>query len=418
MAMNDWVAKLLQSGPAQPEPAQTEPAKPLYGSNASAIKKNRHIADMLMKGAFDVSPVDHPYGAIARIGAGIVGGMKDREADKLQEQRNLNIAQALGADLSPEQLMSMSAQYESPELMQAARFSYDKGRDAKSDERWRQGFDADQAYRGQQQQNWQQGFSADQARDNRNYGLEREKFDWQKNSPPDPTNDMREYDFYSQQEKAAGREPAPFVDYQTSVKRAGATNINNTVGASEPALRKKLSEKEGESWSGYLDSANVSGSTLQDLGALDELLKVAPQGPVAGRLAEMFPGFSTAGDAAQSIMVRVAPTLRTPGSGSTSDVEYQGMLKSLPRLSNSPGGNAMISSVMRAKAQLNVERGQIVAAYQNGQMDDQIARQKLQELNSRSILSPELKAMLGGDVSSAGSSDIDPLLDKYAPVNQ
>lgn len=359
--------------------------QPLYGNTPTnySIKRRQRLADALRESATDSSPVGHWSQAAARVLNGFVGGMQERRAEKEADQRRQALADSLGGDASPSELRRAGILYEAPELLSVAgdmqgqsnadrAFNYQQGRDARQDARW------------------QQGFNAEQTRDDRNYGLEREKFDWQKNAPPDPTGDMREYE-YSLQNPG-------FADYQTNLKRAGATNVNTTVGGSnETELGKKLSGKEGEAWSGYLDSANVSGGTLQDLDALDELLKVAPQGPIAGRLAEAFPGFSSAGDAVQSIVMRIAPTLRTPGSGSTSDIEYEGMLKSIPRLRNSPQGNAMISGVMRAKQQVNVERGQIVSAYQNRQIDEQTARAKLQELNARSILSPELKAMLGGE---------------------
>lgn len=374
--------------------------KPLFGEipNSSKIKRRQRLADALRANAMDSSPVGHWTQALARGVSGFVGGMEERRAEKESEQRRQMLADALGGNASPGDLRKAAIMYEAPELLNVAgdmqqqsnsdrAFNYQQGRDTREDERW------------------QQGFNHNVNQDNRNFGLEREKFDWQKNAPPTPTDDMREYDYYAEQERAAGRDPAPFMDYQTNVRRAGATNITNSVGAGENSLRKKLSEKEGEGWSGYLDSAAVSGGMMQDMTALDELLKVAPQGPIAGRLAEAFPGFSTAGDAAQSIMLRVAPSLRTPGSGSTSDIEYQGMLQSLPRLSNSPGGNQIISGVMKAKAQLNVERGQIVSAYQNGQIDDQTARAKLQELNQRSIMSPEMKAMLGMGATEAPTDD-------------
>jgi hypothetical protein len=138
-------------------------------------------------------------------------------------------------------------------------------------------------------------------------------------------------------------------------------------------------------------------------------MKVAPQGPLVGRLAQMFPGFSTAGDAFQSVTKRLAPTLRTPGSGSTSDIEYDGMLQSVPRLQNSPGGNQIISQMMRAKSQINIERGEIVAAYQNNQIDDQTARARIRELNRRSIMTPEMKQILRGEV--VGKQDGPGLID-------
>jgi flagellum-specific peptidoglycan hydrolase FlgJ len=215
--------------------------------------------------------------------------------------------------------------------------------------------------------------------------------------PPEAPSDVREYEYYVAQETKAGRQPEPFGQWQRNNKKASATSVNvGGEGGADGALRKKLSEEEGKRWSTLLEGATTAGALQQDMGALDELLKVAPQGPIQGRLANMFPGISSAGDAAKSIISRVAPSLRTPGSGATSDVEYEGMLKSLPSLLNQPAANAAISAAVKAKAALNIERGTIISAYQNEQIDAATARKQLDEINKRSILTPELKSAIEG----------------------
>lgn len=185
----------------------------------------------------------------------------------------------------------------------------------------------------------------------------------------------------------------------------------NTGDAPDAALNKALSTKEGEAWSGYKDAAAVSASNAQDFDVLGELLQQAPQGPIVGRLADTFKGFNAAGDAANSIIKRVAPTLRAPGSGATSDIEYEGMLKSLPSLAQLPEANAMVLSIMQAKAQVNMERGRIVTAYQNGDMTVGQARKAMDDLNSKSIMTPDMrKALLGvggdGNVTPAQSTPV------------
>jgi hypothetical protein len=211
------------------------------------------------------------------------------------------------------------------------------------------------------------------------------------------TDDQREYQFAQSQ----GYEGS-LLDFIMGQKKAGApsTTVNNSISSGESpadaAQRKKLSEAEGERWSALQESGTVAAGLQQDFEALDQLINVVPSGPVEGRLAEAFPGFSSAGDAFQSIVVRVAPSLRTPGSGATSDVEYEGMLKSLPRLRNQPEANAAIAAMMKSKAALNAERAAVVTAYQNEEITAADARRALKELNDRSIMTPELKAALEG----------------------
>lgn len=205
------------------------------------------------------------------------------------------------------------------------------------------------------------------------------------------TDDQREYDAAVKQGYNG-----TLQDWIIQGKKAGATTVS--VGTGDPGdgeLRKSLDKAEGDQWSTYKQAAATSGANQQDFAVLDELMKVAPQGPLTGRLAQAFPGVSSAGDAFQSIVTRIAPTLRAPGSGATSDIEYEGMLRSLPSLRNRPEANAMINQIMKEKANLNIERGQIITRYQTNDITAAEARRQLAELDKVSIISPEMKQALG-----------------------
>jgi hypothetical protein len=43
---------------------------------------------------------------------------------------------------------------------------------------------------------------------------------------PTPTDDMREYNLYVEQAEAAGQAPVPFLEYQTQLRKSGATTID------------------------------------------------------------------------------------------------------------------------------------------------------------------------------------------------
>jgi hypothetical protein len=190
-----------------------------------------------------------------------------------------------------------------------------------------------------------------------------------------------------------------FQQYQQEIAAASRSQTNVTVGGETGTLSKKLDEAEAATLGTYLSAGAQSASAIGDLQMLDEVLTMAPQGPIVGRLAGTFQGVSSAADAAQSIIKRVAPSLRAEGSGSTSDIEYNGMLQSLPSIVNRPEANRAISAMMKAKAQINVERAQIVRAFQNSDRSPQATaamRTALGELDSRSIMTPELRAVLGG----------------------
>ena len=131
----------------------------------------------------------------------------------------------------------------------------------------------------------------------------------------------------------------------------------------------------------------------------------------------MFPGFSSAGAAVQSIVKRLAPTMRAEGSGSTSDIEYNAMLQSLPALENKPEANRMIIEIMKGKAQIDIERATIVSNYQNRDIDATQARKAFIELNKRSIMTSEMKAAIAGltptsATAVSGNAKFNPLTGK------
>lgn len=227
---------------------------------------------------------------------------------------------------------------------------------------------------------------------------------------PKPTSDIQEYEYA----KTQGYQGS-FADFQVAMKKAGAASTNVTVGGeggADAELRKKLSGKEGEAWAGYKEAGTVSSGAMQDMQLIDELIKMAPQGPVQGRLAQAFPGISSAGAAFEGVVKRVAPTLRAPGSGSTSDIEYDGMLRSLPNLSNYTEANVAISEMMKAKARINMERSAIIDRYQNEEIDAKTARREIARLNSQSIMTPQIEAAfdkMGIDVRKPGEDGDAPL---------
>lgn len=189
---------------------------------------------------------------------------------------------------------------------------------------------------------------------------------------------------------------------------SSGTTINNMPGGeSQTELQKKLAGQEADILGKYLTAGNTAGVLKNDLLMLGEVLQYAPQDPITGRLAQMFPGVSSAGAAAQAIINRVAPSLRVEGSGSTSDIEYEGFLRSLVSLMNYPEANDAILGMMLSKAQIDIDRKQIVRDFQNSDQSAAAAqemRSRLSELDNRSIMTPELSQLLARTSGSASGS--------------
>jgi hypothetical protein len=223
--------------------------------------------------------------------------------------------------------------------------------------------------------------------------------------PKEPTADIQNYQFYLQQEIANGRQPDSY-----EVWRLKAARNSTAPQTPNEALMIQLAKDEGTRWS-KLQEAGVKASALSSqFPLIDELLKSAPQGPLVGRLAQAFPGFSNAGAALQSRLMEIAPSLRVEGSGATSDIEYNGMLASLPQLINNPEANSLIAQVMKAKSDINIRRAEIVTLAQNGDISPEQARRELDALNRASIMTPEVRDALGIAVGKEpGTSDVPPM---------
>ena len=141
-------------------------------------------------------------------------------------------------------------------------------------------------------------------------------------------------------------------------------DVTNDMGGGEidpdAALRAGLSEGLVKEFGGYRTAGSAASASLGDLNTLQELAALAPEGPISGRLAQAFPEFNDVAALRDAIVKRVGPSLRAEGSGSTSDIEYQGMLDSLGNMRNTREANAAIIAVMQAKAQFNIARADIV----------------------------------------------------------
>lgn len=186
---------------------------------------------------------------------------------------------------------------------------------------------------------------------------------------------------------------------------AGRPSVNvSTGGVPNDPLLETLAKKEADTWSSYSTQGNAAADKMMDFEALEALSDQVPSGPLMGRAAEMFPEMSDASAAFMSIVSRVAPQMRVPGSGATSDKEVEMFLRSLPRLRYEPGANKAIVSMLKAKAQIDMARSEIVAAASNGQITPQDARERMRELNQQSILPKELRSLVSPQQGGGGGT--------------
>jgi len=197
----------------------------------------------------------------------------------------------------------------------------------------------------------------------------------------------------------------------------GGVSVQNVVKPgqvdAEEELRKKLMQKKGEGFAKMLDAGSASASSLTDLNILQQLAPLAPSGPLTGRFSEAFPEFNDVASLRQSIVKRVAPTLRVEGSGATSDLEFNAMLNSLGSLRNTPEANQAIIAVMQEKAKYNMDRAAVIRAYETNKINLEQANNQLAALDGQSRIPAQVQLILdryavsGEGLSSTGDPDRD-----------
>lgn len=158
-----------------------------------------------------------------------------------------------------------------------------------------------------------------------------------------------------------------FVDYQTQIRKAGATNVN--VGDNSKKFDDELDKKTADRFGKYIDNADAARRKLVDIDTMREIsTRLGSQGAAAGIKEAVGPYAEALGvnldglsdiQAYGQIIQRLAPQQRAPGSGSTSDIEFKGFLKSLPGLSQNPAAREVGLNTMEALARDEMARGEI-----------------------------------------------------------
>ena len=185
----------------------------------------------------------------------------------------------------------------------------------------------------------------------------------------DPTA-VREYNFYAQQEQAAGRPVKSFDEWKKGNAKAGASSTTVVTGENSSAFAKKTDEAAAARFDGYVQAGANANKMMGDINALVALAPMVGTGKEAeirvklGPIAEAF-GIDVDGlgeaEAFQSIVDRMAPQMRTPGAGSSSDFDARQFLSSLPQLGRSPEGNKIITQTLAAVQQYQIAAAELAS---------------------------------------------------------
>jgi hypothetical protein len=140
-------------------------------------------------------------------------------------------------------------------------------------------------------------------------------------------------------------------------KQLSTPSTTNTFNLSEKGLDKIDSERVGE----FSSAASSSRNFAQTATTVNSLLA----GKGGGELVKIGTGLAkdlglkneqvSANDLAQSLATRAAVSVRQPGSGSTSDIEFKAYMSAVPSLSNSEQGRAFMATGAEAFAKRNAK---------------------------------------------------------------
>ena len=170
---------------------------------------------------------------------------------------------------------------------------------------------------------------------------------------------------------------------------APVTNIN--MGENSSAFIKKSDELAASRIGDIAAEGQSAGRLMGDLQALSDLAGQINTGKGAellnrfGPYAEMV-GVSIEGlpemQAYQAIVDRLAPQMRAPGAGATSDFDARQFLSSLPNLARTPEGNAIINETLQSVQRQKIAASEIAGQALRGEIAWQEAERKIAALSN------------------------------------
>lgn len=180
-----------------------------------------------------------------------------------------------------------------------------------------------------------------------------------------------------------------FEEYQKRMAEAGRSQVNidqRAAGKFEEGLGTKAAERfnglieAGDAANGRLSDLNTLRETSRALGSLGKSAEArAALGPYLESVGIKVDGLSDI-QLFNSTVDRLAPQLRAPGSGATSDRDLAGFTNSIGRLSNSPEAREKILDVFEAAARNQKDAARIARQVSAGKMTREAGEDALQNL--------------------------------------
>jgi hypothetical protein len=177
----------------------------------------------------------------------------------------------------------------------------------------------------------------------------------------------------------------PLIGAKSMIARAGAQrSVNNIINTQETEQSKAYGKGVGDMRLEITKAGFNAPSSIAKLNRMEQLLsgveggKLAPMGMEVASAAKSL-GLSLDPklgnkEAAQALAVEMALSMKQPGSGATSDKDFDNFIATVPDLSKTAEGRGQIITTLRAKAQRDIRIAQMARDYakqRGGVVDDQ-----------------------------------------------
>lgn len=204
-----------------------------------------------------------------------------------------------------------------------------------------------------------------------------------------PTDPQRDYNAIYQQNKALGRPIKPYEEWKLEQAQAGSSKVTiDQKGEGE--FEKEFSKDNAKRWGGYIKEGDAAKDRMADINTLRETSRsLGSQGVAANIKLVLGPYAESIGIPVDglsdiqlwdSVTQKLAPQMRVPGSGSTSDIEFKGMVRAIGKLSNNPEAREKILDTFEAAARNDMARSEIASKLATKEISRSDAEKALREL--------------------------------------
>lgn len=386
------------------------PVQPPVGIvDPNEIARREAIARALQEQAAGMQDIQSPWQGVNQVAQAVVGGLGEQRASQEKAANQKALIEAIsgtsdGSPLSQDKLAMVMAL--SPELGMSM-MQDQQGQAEEAANRQKAAEALSQMGMNEQAQAVMSGaLSLDDASNMLMKG-------WEKPAGP-------EYAPLSQEEvQQLGLPPGSYQrGANGKIDAIGGGGVTVNTGDNSSAFGKKADETAAVRMSDYVtggnDAANFTGDlmTLADLGKQINTGKsaqiMAALGPYAEALGANIEGLDEA-QAFNAIVARMAPQMRMPGSGASSDFDARQFLMSLPSLGNDPEGNQIIIQTFQAIQDRKMAAAQIAQQALAGQITWQEADKQIAGLGDPYTAFNEFKNRRKGGADAS----VDDLVNKY-----